>query len=263
MLNNIRNNYSLNNFEDLIKHIKSLPMADVAEKLGLELTQVGNSLKGNCPTGHTSQSGTCFSINTDTGDANNYFQCFNCGESGDNIELVKIALKIPFIEAVKWLVNSFNIQHSVQLGNQQLDKKSEEELKKEREFRLKADLYEEIFKWAHTELFTDKAKTELEYLTVKRGYDTEILKNTEFCYFPTQEEIREHLLGIYPDGIKLIRNLPLNGYYGDNFRIAFPYRNRFGQITGFLKRASGPKGIKVTTNDGKAHENVRWDVHMA
>ncbi|MBK7105607.1 MAG: toprim domain-containing protein [Ignavibacteriae bacterium] len=53
--------------------------------------------------------------------------------------------------------------------------------------------------------------------------------------------------------------MKLQGYFGDNFRLAFPYRSSEGFITGFMKRATAPKGITVTTFDGKPHDCVRWD----
>jgi len=43
----------------------------------------------------------------------------------------------------------------------------------------------------------------------------------------------------------------------DNFRLAFPYRDRYGKITGFLKRALSPSGVDITTSDGKEHKGVR------
>ena len=56
-----------------------------------------------------------------------------------------------------------------------------------------------------------------------------------------------------------IQKLKLNGYFGDNFRLAFPYRNIDGMITGLLKRSTKPGGEDITTYDGKKHEGQRWD----
>ena len=43
------------------------------------------------------------------GDGNEYFYCFVCHASGDVIELVEAALGVPFIDAVKWLNETFQI----------------------------------------------------------------------------------------------------------------------------------------------------------
>ena len=58
----------------------------------------GNSYHGECPTGHPSSGGKCFSINAEE----KYWKCFHCEKGGDNIELIKVARKIDFVEGLKW-----------------------------------------------------------------------------------------------------------------------------------------------------------------
>ena len=41
--------------------------------------------------------------------------------------------------------------------------------------------------------------------------------------------------------------------------MAYPWRVRWGTITGFLKTVTGPNGVDVNTQDGKKHQGVRWD----
>ena len=88
-----------------VDEIIRIPIQDVVARLGLKLTRTGNSLQGNCPTGHSSKNGHCFSVNTD----DNYFNCFHCGEAGDVISLVKLGQDVDFKAAVTWLANEFNI----------------------------------------------------------------------------------------------------------------------------------------------------------
>ena len=45
--------------------------------------------------------------------------------------------------------------------------------------------------------------------------------------------------------LKIFIILPLSGHFGDYFDVAIPYRNRQGKITGFIKRASEPKGEPI------------------
>jgi len=72
-------------------------------------------------------------------------------------------------------------------------------------------------------------------------------------------KIKGYLQQQHPEADNEIIQLPFNGHFGDNFSLAIPYRNAKGQITGFLKRATSPRGITVTTKDGVVHNSVRWD----
>ena len=105
MYNNLKAQQSNKTIDELKSKINAIPAEQIAGKLQLNLTKTGYSLQGNCPTGHTSTSGRCFSINT----KNNYWHCFNCGAGGDNIELIKAAKKIDFIPALEWLATEFNL----------------------------------------------------------------------------------------------------------------------------------------------------------
>ncbi|MCB9250708.1 MAG: toprim domain-containing protein [Ignavibacteriales bacterium] len=78
-------------------------------------------------------------------------------------------------------------------------------------------------------------------------------------YLPKEHDIKAALTNSDPEIKESVVQLKLQGRFGDNFRLAFPYRNAEGLITGFLKRATNPKGISVTTYDNKVHDNVRWD----
>ncbi len=247
---------SFNSLQLLKGKLNSLPINTIANYLGLELIQTGNSLQGQCPTGHPSNSGRCFSINL----SENYWYCFNCGTGGDNIRLVEAKLNKGFGEAVTWLAEKFGIQHSVSLQQNNITELTDEELKKQEDFQIKAMLYEKAFEWMHNLLFNNSSgKEPLDYLINDRKYDLNILKQSDFCCFPSEREIRDYLLTAFPDAKKEICSLPLCGYYGDNFRLAIPYRNAKGQITGFIKRSTIPGGMKLVTKDGTEKEGVRWD----
>src|ERR1035441_2407976 len=90
MSNNIKDQQEFKSLKGLTQHINSIPTADIAEKLGLSLNKTGNSLQGDCPSGHISKGGACFSINTN----DNYWHCFSCEKGGDNISLAQLALKV-------------------------------------------------------------------------------------------------------------------------------------------------------------------------
>ena len=248
-----------NSFTDLIHTVKNIPIEQVANRLGLvkDLTKQGNRLTGDCPTGHGSKSNACFNINLE----HNFFNCFHpgCEAKGDTISLVQSVKDIGFVQAVLWLAQQFQIIHEIDGLFGYPKELTEEELSKRAEFEIRARLYERIFEIGKSMLFSEEANEVVEYLTEKRKYDAEKLKETDFIYFPRVENIKKELREHFSDLSKEINALKLVGYFGDNFRLAIPYRNLYGQITGFMKRATAPNGISVETYNGKKHENVRWD----
>jgi len=217
---------------------------------GLGLTATGNSRQGDCPTGHTSEGGRCFNINTDK----NYFNCFHCGASGDVIDLVELVNGCSFTEALQWFKENYNLDFTVH------EPTIKNEPGEDNDYYNRQFLMEEIVKIGKVLLHNDKqGELALKYLVENRGYNSELLKQTEWFYLPQVNLIKEKLLTDYPNLTKHINELKLVGYFGDRFKLAFPYRDCKGRITGFLKRAIEAKGITVTTTDGKVHNNVRWD----
>lgn len=240
-----------NNIAEILKN--EIKILSVVETLGgLNLTKMGHNLMGNCPTGHSSSSGKCFSVDL-SGD---YFHCFNCKKGGDIFELVNIVKGFEFKESLKFLCETFRPDLLKQISNQDYSNYSP----KVKEYYQKGNYYDYIFQLGKELLYAPEGKDCLDYLINQRGYELENLKKTEWMYFPNREKIKNHLKTSYPE-IKLeeIDSLPLNGYFGDNFRLAIPYRDRKGIITGFMKRSIFPTGIDITTHDGKEHKNVRWD----
>lgn len=234
--------------------INELPTEKVAEKLGLELAKNGNSYQGECPTGHPSEGGKCFSINSNE----KYWKCFHCEKGGDNIELIKTAREIDFVDVLKWAAKEFNISHNVDFNNPFGNELSEAEKESIRKFNTNAELFETTFEWMHELLFTEEAKNVLDYLINKRGYDRDVLKKSEFCYFPPAGEIKKYLLEKHPDLKDDINKLPLFGSTGDSYRLALPYRNAFGKITGYIKRAT-PGAVKYKTNKNGDPVEERYD----
>ena len=243
-----------NSTDELKNKINSLPIEQVANKLQLKLTKTGTSLQGECPTGHPSQSKKCFSINTQQ----NYHHCFHCGSGGDNIELIKISKGLEFVEALDWAKSEFNLDDiSIAHSNSDAQNISNEQVDKEKQ--LKGMLYEKVYEYLHEKLFTEEGKEAFYYLTEDRKYDPEVLRSSEFCAFTTEKDIRKYLKEEFPDAEAEINSLPLSGASGDNFDIAIPYRDRFGKITGLMKRASEPEGITITLRDGTVKKEVRYD----
>ncbi len=120
-------------------------------------------------------------------------------------------------------------------------------------------LFEQIVERGKDLLFEEIGKEELDYLVNVRKYDTELIKKTEWFYLPEDFDVKTELIQKNDEWKEQAGSLKLQGHFGDNFRLAFPYRNAEGLITGFLKRATDPKGITIKTHDDQVHDNVRWD----
>jgi len=240
------------NVKNIIK--EKVSIEDVAESLNLDLYKQGNTLRGHCPTGHDSKSGNCFSIVQDK----NYWHCFHCGEGGDSISLVEKAKGIEFKDALRWIVEKFMPELL-----QQINGKYKPLTDEEKAIYRKAEYYEAIYEAGKKALYeSPKAEPALKFLTEVRGYSLDKLKKTEWVYWPEETEIRRFLVEKFPDARAYVTDrkfLPLQGHYGDKFRLAFPYRDKRGVITGFIKRNLSLKGETIKTFDGKEHTKIRWD----
>ena len=224
---------------------------------GLNLSLRGNDLVGECPTGHPSTGGTCFSIHIQ----DNFFKCFHtgCTAKGDVVELVRITQHLSFPKAIFWLADAFHIPHAVPQHVTWSADETEEERTERCRREINARLYESLVDEGRKLLFDAAGQAALSYLANDRKYDPAVLKHADFFYLPRSRDAKDFLKQKHPNLAAEVDALPLNGYFGDNFRLAIPYRDRFGRITGLLKRSTAPKGETITTYDVKTHDNVRWD----
>lgn len=223
----------------------------VVSDLGIELKKRGNNYQGHCPTGHSSKHGRPFSVDT----SKNLCSCFNpaCDLGGDVIRLIEVTQNLNFRDALQWLTGKYRPDLLSELNNYK-GSRTPEEKERLKEYYQKANILEAIFEYGHDLLFSDRGKEQLRYLVEDRGYDLEKLKETDWIFWPPEKKIKSYLTEHYGEAKKQISDLKLIGAAGDNFRLAFPYRDRDGAITGFLKRATVPEGISV-----KGDKNVRWD----
>jgi DNA primase catalytic core len=238
------------NWGPLVAKVKErINIVQVADALGIvkkfNMQKTGSSLQGDCPTGHPSTSHRCFSIDTD----DNFYLCFSCNESGDIISLVELVNQVSFMEAIKWLVDTFAQDLSVEV-EEFFNQLSPEE----KAFYEKGKLYRAIYEEGKKQLSSPAAQPVVDYLVKDRGYDAALIPMTEFIYWDTEVNIRLFLNGKFPAMKNGIQQLDLNGAGGDVFRLAIPFRDRNGVITGFLKRAHTPKGFQIG-----AKQDVRWD----
>jgi hypothetical protein len=168
-----------------------------------------------------------------------------------------LAENLDFHEAINWFKKNFNLGNKYDSPAAAI--KSQQELDQERELKEKSFLLEELLNKGKEMLFQPEAKVSLEYLTDFRKFDKELIKKTELFYLPPKSEAKKILLDAYPEMKEKIRSLKLDGHYGDIFRLAFPYRDRNGRITGIMKRAAIADGISGTTWDGEEFKEQRFD----
>lgn len=249
---------------DILKD--SITVKEVISKLGLnlDLKDYRSSkfdYRGKCFTGHPSESGLSFHV-SDRG-----YNCLSCGEKGNIFELVKKVKGVEYEEARNWLVDTFKPELR---KHKRTDKTPQR--KYNSDYYNKALLYEKLYEHGKELLYSDKDSDKgdeaLGYLVGDRGYDLKKLQLTEWFYLPTDKEARDYLLYLLPEASPEIKKfitgewidkkftgLNLQGWTGDKFRLAFPYRDKDGNITGFLKRSLKPKGETIKGRD----KPTRWD----
>lgn len=76
---------------------KNYPIIDIATRLGLK---VHNNNKSICPFHNDTNPSLSFNIK------DNYYHCFSCGASGDNIKLVREILHCNFNEAIEFITGN-------------------------------------------------------------------------------------------------------------------------------------------------------------
>ncbi len=229
--------------KDRVETERVLDALDLKQKLGLRLD--GTEWRGECPTGHESQSHESFNLS----DTHGVFHCWNCGIGGDLISLVGMVEYVGVKEASRLLAERFAPDLLPEFDVVDADLTPEEKEALER-----AVLYRLIYEEGHRQLFQPEGHEALAYLTAERGYDAALLEKTEWIYWDTEANLRAYLRKVAPSKEGMIADLPLHGAYGDRFRLAVPFRDRHGVIRGFLKRAHVKEGFEV-----KGKTGIRYD----
>jgi len=249
-------NYKKKEGDNIYEYLKTnIKIEDSANRLKIDLVERGDELAGMCPSGHPSKSRTSFLINKNK----QVFFCHNCKAGGGVIELVELATGLKGAELLRWFKREFNLGDDFDKLKKGYREKTDEEKQKEQELKTIDFLLEEVVKIGKKMLYEPEGNETLNYLINDRKYDEDKLKTTEFIHFPKSDLMKQQLYDKYPDLSEQIKTLKLNGHFEDNFRLAFPYRNRDGMITGLLKRSTNPKGENITTYDGKEYKDQRWD----
>lgn len=161
-----------------LAELKSIPISEVAQRLGIKL----RNKMALCYNGHDTVPSLLI-------DDKKGFKCFGCGQHGDSIDLVKNALKLSFLEACEWLIQSFGVFDDHK-PNWKVPKqsffKTEEQKKNLNE--ANPDIYEWLI--AHLNL----SKNAEEYLCVRRKFPLSLVKEMEIKSIEHPKEIFKLLL---------------------------------------------------------------------
>lgn len=135
-------------------------IAEVAQRLGIDLQQRGRSLVGLCPF-HNERTGS-FHISPDRG----RYHCFGCGADGDAVSLVMEHAGMSYPEAMEWLAEMYGIRLERRMKEPTPEEKTERE---EREAQLEAVAALQEFFTASMEADTPQASHARDYAFKRWG----------------------------------------------------------------------------------------------
>ena len=129
----------------------------------------------------------------------------------------------------------------------------------------KGMILEEIYRFCKEFLDTDPRSEKVRQIFIEqRNYDINILKNTEWGYYPSEKEIKIHLEKLGMDTSILNQVGLSNWQFGDIYNLCLPYRNINGFITGFLFRYHEnvvPLEVldRINSRSKKPRSDARWN----
>jgi DNA primase catalytic core len=193
----------------------------------------GAYFKGPCPGNHESKDGQCFVLWPEI----QAFRCYHCDASGDVIDLVKLAKKCGFQEAVQWLANHAGIE---------LENQTPEQRIRYEERRVVYEILTCAAQYYHKQLLNDPEM--LGHLKDHYGLNEETIKTYLLGYSPGQDLLK-HLSDIgYTKEQTLLTGLfvqleeRVTEFY--KHRLTFPYW-KSGQVVYFI----GRKTTRTPDND--------------
>jgi|GEM_PF-2526663 len=246
-------------FEEIQEEVRRIPIEDVARRLDLD----------DWSPNDRGFNGPCFNREKHDGDKSrrlqlvhngDYFHCWGCGIGGDGIDLVRMVRKLEFPDAVKWMVSRFRYDLANDL-HRAYQKWNGRITGYKSSYYVSSALYEQVFAMGRRSLFEAEGREALDFLKKRCGYRREDREKTEWILFPLAEIVKSRLHDeLSGEAVgQAIENLHLLGAHGDLFRLAIPWRDRFGRITGFFKLAATADGVSGTSPAGVEFTNVEHD----
>lgn len=196
----------------------------------VKLTQKGKEFVGLCP--FHNEKTPSFTVNDDKG----FYHCFGCGAHGDIIKFVMESEKMPFIEALEYLVAKAGMS---------MPKPSAAQIEREQKQFGLTEIMEAACQFYQDHLFGLGGATAREYL-MGRGISGHVAKAFRLGYAPQGSALTAHMQSKgynLDDCVALgliLRNkerATTHDYFYD--RIMFPILDRRKRVIGFSGRIIG------------------------
>lgn len=214
--------------QDFIDKLKSAcNIVSVVSKY-VPLSRKGKTYWGCCPFHH--EKTASFAVNEFEG----YYHCFGCGVGGDVIKFVQSIEGIDFMQAVRNLAESVNMEVPEFTGDDNILAR-----KKERDRLIY--ICTETAKYYHNELKKPTGQVARDYL-VKRQITNETVTKLGLGYSSNWQGVIEHLKSLHISQEEMLKAGIIsekNGRVYDAMaeRLVFPIFNHIGKVVGFSGRA--------------------------
>lgn len=127
----------------------------------------------------------------------------------------------------------------------------------------KARILEAFLAWSVEKL--PKAKQAMAYLTEKRGYSEEAIREVKLGYYPSRKEAVAHLIGKGYSNEAVEESGLLTRGLGDTHQLVVGYRDRVGRLTGIACRYVGdpPAGTQKYIYSADTDKTSPYNLHKA
>lgn len=214
--------------QDFIDKLKSAcNIVSVVSKY-VPLSRKGKTYWGCCPFHH--EKTASFAVNEYEG----YYHCFGCGVGGDVIKFVQSIEGVDFMQAVRNLAESVNMEVPEFTGDDNILAR-----KKERDRLIY--ICTETAKYYHNELNKPTGQVARDYL-IKRQITPETVTKLGLGYSPNWQGVIQHLKTLHISQDEMLKAgivSEKNGRIYDAMaeRLVFPIFNHIGKVVGFSGRA--------------------------
>lgn len=214
--------------QDFIDKLKNACNIVTVVSKYVPLSRKGKTYWGCCPFHH--EKTASFAVNEFEG----YYHCFGCGVGGDVIKFVQSIEGIDFMQAVRNLAESVNMEVPEFAGDDNILAR-----KKERDRLIY--ICTETAKYYHNELKKPTGQVARDYL-VKRQITNETVTKLGLGYSPNWQGVIQYLKSLHISQEEMLKAgivSEKNGRIYDAMaeRLVFPIFNHIGKVVGFSGRA--------------------------
>lgn len=216
----------------------------------IPVKRVGGSFKINCP--FHNEKTPSFNINQ----AEKYYKCFGCGESGNALSFLMEYENLPFIDAVKKLAS----RASITIVEEAHDPESD---KKRRKISRIKELNNKTARFYHKQLLTNPDAEHARSYLKSRGFTKEVAEKWLIGWAPRNSNLffqmardggfnGREILQAGLGGLKEKEN-PRAGLYSRFYdQLTFPLHNDSSDVVGFscrILRADDKRGKYINTTE--------------